>query len=1187
MSLVKHTNVVANICTRARGSWNIRPFLLRLLAASLCTASFLHAQDIHASINGQVTDPSGAAVPGVAIRALNTATQTTVGTTSNPKGIYNLPFLTPGVYTVTAEIQGFKKSERPNIELRVNDAIDIDMHLEVGNTSESITVDTAPALLDTETASQGEVVDTRRIQDLPLQAGNAEEMILFAPGVVNSTNLRARKTSFNSASSQFVTDGNQLYSNETTIDGVPDTFASNGTPLVAFQPPQFAVSEFRVLTAGYDAAAGHATGSVVNLVTAGGTDKFHGEIHDFFSNSYLDSSTFFQERAGLRKPEYQDNRYGASIGGPAAVPHLFKGDKKTFFFYAWEANKWGKPVTTVGTVPTDAEKNGDFSALLGLGSNYQIYDPATTTAVAGGHFTRTGFAGNKIPSFRIDPVAKQILNYYAEPNTNGSKTGQLNYTQSIKDVFDYYVHFVRIDHAFSDRNRMFARFDYDHYLETDPGFYNNISGGVNLTRINRGAAVDDVIVLSPSNVLDLRYGVTDEEAPEYRISKGFNLSSLGFSPNLLALLNPARQTFPNIYLNTKANNGGGCSGACTGTYSGFGNFNNGDGAITGFIHQFAGTLNTTRASHDLHIGGEFRLYRSFGNNAPFDVSPGYQFLATYTDASDTASAAPIGQELAALELGIPTTGQMTRSTSYAMQSVYGAGYIQDNWKVNHRLTLNAGIRLEHESPVTERFNRSVRGFDYTSPSPIATQAIANYSTNPSSLLPASQFQVKGGLLFASSSTHNLWDQPGVTILPRAGFAFDIDPNTVLRGGYGIFYDTIGVNRSPVIQTGFTSSTPIIPSLDNGLHFVASLANPFPNGLLPSAGSASGLSTNLGQTLSFYPTNRLQPYAQRASLSLQHMFGGGILFDLAYVGNKATHLPVSTNINATPQQYLSLSPVRDTAVISRLSATIANPFLGTNPIYTSKIAVSDLLRPFPQFGDITRLDNNGYSWYHSMQVRVEKRFSHGYTLNAAYTWSRYNDATSYLNAGDTTLNRSISQYDRPQRIVVSGIWDLPVGRGKAYLRNLNRGVDVLIGGWQLNTSFERQSGAPLSFGDVIFNGGDLNQIALASGNRSVDHWFNTALFQTASTAQRQFDIRTFPKYISSVRGPNQDQLNGSAFKTVKFGGSLAMQLRVECYDITNHENFDAPNTTPTSSSFGIVSTQGSPGRQIQAALRLFF
>ncbi len=1162
-------------------------YLFALVLLSLAPRA-LHAQDTHATINGRVTDASGAIVPNATVRVQNTGTGTVVSAKTNGSGIYNVPFLTPGVYVVTAEMQGFKKSERPDIELRVNDAVDVDFHMEIGSFTESVTVSAAPPVLDTESASQGAVVDTRRIQDLPLQAGNPAELALFTPGVVNSTNLRARKTSFNSASSQFVTDGNQLYSNEFTIDGVPDTFASNGTPLVAFQPPQFAVSEFRVQTAGYDAAVGHATGSVINLVTNSGTNTFHGEAHDFFSNSYLDAPTFFQERAGLRKPEYQDNRYGASIGGPVLIPHVYKGTNKTFFFYAWEANKWGKPVTTVGTVPTDAEKGGDFSALLQLGPQYQIYDPLTTVALPNGRYQRTAFQGNIIPKGRIDTLAKNILAFYAEPNTTGTTAGQNNYTQAIKDIFDYYVHFVRLDHAFSDRNRMFARFDYDHYLETDPGLYYNQSGGINLTRINRGAALDDVIVLSPTNVLDIRYGATQEEAPERRVSEGINLGSLGFSPTLTALLNPTTATFPNIYINTKPNDGNGCPGACTGTYSGFGNFNSGDGTITGYIHQVAANLNSTRGSHDIHVGGEFRLYRSFGNNAPFDVSPGYQFLPTYTNGPfDNSTVAPIGQELAALELGIPSSGKMTRSASYATQDVYSAAFIQDNWKVNHRFTLNFGLRIEHESPVSERFNRAVRGFDTTTPNPIAAQAATSYGKNPIPQIPLSQFQVRGGLQFATASTHLLWDQPYLTYLPRFGFEYSLDPATVLRGGFGIFYDTIGINRTPVNQAGFTSTTQIVPTIDNGVHFIASLENPFPNGLQPPVGSAGGLTTNLGQALSFYPTSRRQPYAQRASLGLQHTFADRVMIDIAYVGNKAIHLPASNNINATPQQYLSTSPVRDTNVINALSKQVANPFYGLSPTYPSTIAVADLLRPYPEFGDITENDNNGYSWYHSLQTRAEKRFSHGYTLNAAYTWSRYSDATAYLNAGDTSLNRSISQYDRPQRLVVSGIFELPFGRGKAHLNHINTALDTAFGGWQVNTSFEQQSGPPLSFGDVIYNGGSFNNIALSSGTRSVDQWFNTSLFERSSSKQRQYDIRTFPRYISSVRAPNQTQWNASAFKTVALEHALSMQFRIECYDIVSHANLDAPNTTVTGSSFGIISSQGSPSRQFQAALRLFF
>jgi hypothetical protein len=1163
--------------------------MLTKFVAILFTAGSLlplMAQESRGSIAGRVQDPSGGLVAGARVRATSNSTGVSAAADSNKDGLYSIPLLLPGVYTVTAEMPGFKRTERTSLEVRVNDKLNVDLQLELGNTSESVEVTAAAPLLESTNASMGQVVDQRRIKDLPLQAGNPAELILFAPGVVNTANLRARKTSFNSASSQFSTNGNDPYSNEYTVDGVADTFASQGTPLVAFQPPQSAVTEFRVQTSGYDASLGHSPGAVVNLISSGGTNQFHGELHEWFSNSALDAPTFFQNASGGAKPVYQDNRYGASIGGPIFIPKLYNGHNRTFFFYAWEANKWGKPTTTVGTVPTIAERNGDFSALLALGSRYQIYDPATTRPASGGRYSRSPFVGNQIPVNRLDPVALNIQKFYPLPNTIGLADGENNYTRITKDTFDYFVHFVRLDHQFSEKNRLFVRLDYDHYLETNSNFYSNIATGLNLTRINRGAAFDDVIVLSPTSVLDLRYGITYEETPEQRRSRGFDLASLGFSPQLLSLLDPKTQTFPNVYINSKAPNAP-CKGACTGTFSGFGNFQAGDGTITGMIHDWTATVNSQLAKHNVRYGADLRLYRSFGFAGGYDVSPGFNFLPTYTNGPfNNAAVSPIGQDYASFLLSIPS-GQMTRSASYAAQDFYSGLFIQDDWKVSSRLTLNLGLRAEIETPETERYNRAIRGFDGTSPNPIAAQAIANYAASPIAAVPVSQFQVRGGLLFTSPNNRNLWSQPAITWLPRFGLAYQLGPNTVLRTGFGIFYDTIGVNRSPAIQTGFTATTPIIPSYDNGVTFVANNENPFPNGLASPVGAAAGLTTNLGQSLNVYPINRLQPYSQRWSFDIERTLPAGFLLDVGYVGNKAIHLPVSRNLNATPAQYLSTSPVRDQATINYLSQQVANPFFGINSVYPKTMAIADLLRPYPQFGDIITTDNNGYSWYHALQVRAEKRFSKGYTLNAAYTWSKFMGATGYLNDSDASLYRGLNQYDRPQRVVVSGIYELPFGRGRAFGAGLPRAWDMAVGGWQLNASVTVQSGQPLSFGDVIFYGNSYDQVALPSSARNVSQWFDTSLFDRVSGDQRQYDIRTFPSYLAQVRAPGQSQWNASLFKSFDFTERWKLQFRAECYDLLNHPNFEKPSTTVTSSTFGVISSQGSPGRQFQAALKLTF
>lgn len=1178
------------------------PILIFCLAAP----SALSAQEGRGTITGRVTDVSGAAVAGAEIRIINKETRVTAAVRTNDAGNYTIPYVLPGTYDLVAEFAGFTKAERQNIEVRVGDVLDIDIALQVGNNVETVVVTGATPLLEAATVSLGQVVDQRRIAELPIQAGNADELVLLTPGVVNTTNLKARKASFNNAASQFSTDGGAQFSNEYTLDGVPNTFSVGSTPnnpVIAFQPPESAVSEFKVLTSAFDASVGHTPGAIVNLITKGGTNQFHGELHEWFVNSALDAPTFFVNRSGQKKQVYQDNRYGASLGGPVRIPKVYNGTNRSFFYYAWEANKWGKPTSVVGTVPTADERNGDLSALLALGSKYQIYNPFSTKPASGGArdpfmcdaagnplppnakgIQPVGTPCNKIPASLLDPVAQKIMSYYALPNSQGTLEGQNNYTRATNDLFDYYVHFFRFDHNFSEKNRLFVRLDYDHQTENQSNFYGNVATGLLLTRINRGLAVDEVLVLSPSNVLDLRYGLTSDETPERRRSQGFDVASLGYSPTLLALLDKSVTTFPNVFIGRTALSKP-CSGPCTGTFSGFGNFRDGDGTTTGLIHDLGATLDTFRGKHDLRYGTDLRLYRAFGHRGGYDVSPGFQFLPTYTKKNDAASAAPIGQEFAAFLLGIPS-GQMQRSASYATQDKFVGLFVQDTWKVTHKFTFNLGLRYEYESPETERFNRAIRGFDRTTPNPSEAQALANYAKNPISQLPVSQFHVLGGLMFAGPNARGLWEGQKANFLPRIGLAYQVNDKTVVRSGYGIFYDTIGINRSIAIQTGFTATTPINASLDNGLTYVATTANPFPNGLLAPLGTSGGLTTNLGQPLSVYPVHRMQPYSQRWALSLQRLLPGQFLIDVGYVGNKGLHLPVDREINPVNQQFFS--PPTD-FITNELNKSVPNPFFGLNSVYPKTIKVADLLRPYPEFSSITETQPIGYSLYHSLQVRAEKRFSHGYTLNVAYTWSKAMDALRFLNPGDAALEYSISENDRPHRLVISGLCELPIGRGRAFASNLPKSLDYAIGGWQLNGVVAQQSGPPLRFDNNVILSGSFNAIALPSDQRSVDRWFNTSVFDTNSVhyANADYRIRTFPHFLSNVRGDGQSKWDFSLIKHFPITERVRLQFRAETYNALNHPNFDTPNTTVTGSTFGFVNSQGGLSREFQFALKLTF
>ncbi|MBC8167682.1 MAG: TonB-dependent receptor, partial [Bryobacteraceae bacterium] len=612
-----------------------------------------------------------------------------------------------------------------------------------------------------------------------------------------------------------------------------------------------------------------------------------------------------------------------------------------------------------------------------------------------------------------------------------------------------------------------------------------------------------------------------------------------------------------------------------------------DGANTAMIHSINATLSTLKGSHNLRYGADLRLYRAFQNRLGYDVAPAFQFLPTYTKGPlDNSPAAPIGQEFAAFLLGIPD-GEMRRSASFATQEKFASFFLQDDWKITSKLTLNLGLRYEYESPVTERFDRAVRGFDATSANPIEAQARANYARNPIAEIPVDQFRVRGGLLFAGGSNgRSLWSGEKGNFLPRVGIAWQTDSKTVVRTGYGLFYDTLGTNRSPAIQTGFTASTPIIASFDNGQTYAGTTANPFPNGLQSPLGAGGGLATNLGQSLTVYPVDRVQPYAQRWSFGLQRQFPGQILLEATYVGNKGIRLPVSRELNFTDPKYLSTSSERDQRTIDFLSQQLPNPFVGVNRVYLANITRADLLKPYPQFGSIRQTDSNGSSWYHGLQTRIERRLSRGYTFQGAYTWSKTMDATQYLNEGDPSPARAVGQFDRTHVFVVSAIWELPFGRGRAFGANMSRALNFIAGGWQLNSIYHWQSGNPLNFGNVILRG-SLKDVPLTGDQRSVDRWFNVDLFERAPARQLQNNIRTFPLRFSNIRSDAQTKLDLSVIKFFSVTERVRIQFRAEAFNAMNHVNLNAPNMAVTGTAFGTVTGQGSLSRQFQGVLKVIF
>jgi hypothetical protein len=1146
------------------------------LTSGLLAIAAAFAQDPRGAIVGRVTDASGSQLPNATIKVINEATGLIATATSTSDGDYRAPYLNPGSYRVEAEAAGFSKLLRPGIQVRATETVSLDLEMKVGQVTESVEVKAETPLLNAADVTLGQVIDQRRIEELPLFAGNAMDLVHLAPGTVNGTNLRLRKAPFNSAPSSFGTNGTGNNNNDFTIDGVVNVYSDGTAPRVAFSPPQTSIAEFKVQTASFDASAGFSLGSNVNVTTKSGSNTIHGEFHEWLRHSKLDAPTIFQNRAGQKLALYQDNRFGASAGGPVSIPKLYSGKNRTFWFYAFEANLFGDPNvgSQISTVPTAEMRRGDLSPLLRLNANNQVYDPLSTVAVAGGRFQRSPIPGNIIPASRLDPVAQKLMQAWPLPNQAGTADFRNNFFLSGKALETYWTNIGRVDHSFSERHRVFFRLHRDYWQEDKNRFFgaDNITGIV-LNRVNRGAAFDDVFIISPSLLLNVRYGLTQQEFPERRVSKGFDLSSLGFSQNLVNSIDKSVATFPRLNV---------------APFSTVSNWESGDGTTASLIHNLNSTLTWNKGKHNMRFGFDWRNLRENRNRYPTGSSPDFTFNSTFTRGPlDTAAAPQVGGEIAAFLLGIPA-GNMAVNASYAEQnSIYGF-YVQDDYKLSRKLTLNIGLRYEVESPTTERYNRAIRNFDSTSANPVQAVAQAQYAASPIPELPVSQFRVLGGLTFvnANGNPRGYWNPAKSNFMPRIGIAYQMDPKTVIRAGYGIYTAPLGTLYTNTEPAGFSLTTPIQASLDNGLTFIATTANPFPTGLSQPAGPAGGLLTNIGQAVNAFPDSRKNPYAQRWSFGLQRAIFGGYLIEASYVGNRSTRLNVLRNLNFTPAQYLSTSAVRDQNAINFLGQNFPNPLRGTNPIFGANITRANLLKPFPQFGNVNIYEPIGYSWYHSLQARIEKRLSRGFTTQLSYTWSKNMQATEMMNDQDLRPYEVVSDLDRTQRITGSGIWELPFGKGRKFGTNWHPLLNGVAGGWQLNGAMQHQSGAPLGFGNVIFNG-DLNNVVLPRGQRGVDQWFNVnAGFERNNALQLASNLRRFPIRFNGIRGPIQARWDFGLIKNFAITERWKLQFRAETFNVANYANLSNPNTTVTSGAFGTITGQDPP-RSWQGALKLTF
>jgi hypothetical protein len=1150
--------------------------VLGVLALSLfCTNA--SAQEARGTIQGRVTDASGAAIPGATVEVLNIATGVVTSTTTNVEGSYRASFLNPGTYKVTASLEGFTKFVSENIVVHVADVLTVDAALKVGSVTEEVSVTASSATVDRTTAELGQIVDARRIAELPIREGSAVELVVLAPGVQNTTDLRSRKAAFNNGLSQFSSDGAGDKRNDFTIDGV----ANVANDRVAYSPPSASVEEFKIHTSSYDAAVGNAMGAVVNLVTKSGTNTLRGQAYEWFRGAALDARQFFDKINNRPKRDYDDNRFGGALGGPIRA-------NRTFYFVNFEGNIWQGPQPQILTVPTAKMRAGDFSELLALGPQYQIFNPFTTRPTTGGRFTRDPFLGNIIPPNLIDATAKKILEFYPLPNIQGTTDHRNNFQNPTAVAFEtYYTATGRVDHNFSSKHRLYGRFSWDFWEEEKDNRFDNIATGIFLNRKNRILAVDDAYTLRNNLLLNVRGGFTRQLFPERRRSQGVDLGALGFAQNLLSLI-PSKElaTLPNVDFDN---------------FQDLSGWESGDGYFTTDVYSAIGNVMWLVGPHNMKFGTEYRRYVEDASRFPRAVSPQINFGTTWTRGPlDNSTAAPMGQDLASFLLGLPTGGSMERAAAYRETSSVLSLYAHNDWRVRNNLTLNLGVRWEFEGPLTEANDQFVSGFDFNGVPDIASAAQANYARNPIPEVPVSQFRVRGGLLYPDTGgPETPFGRNWGNVMPRAGFSWLVTPKTSVRGGYGMYYDMLGSNRLTVNQVGYSRATSLTASLDNGQTFIATLANPFPNGLLEPVGSGLGLMTSVGQGVTIpYVGDVKTPRTHRTSIGLQRELPFELLVEATYVGSWGENLPVTRQLNAVPRQYFSTSPTRDNATNNFLTTNVPNPFAGLLPgtgLNAANVQRSQLLRPFPQFTSIQASETIGSSSYHALQARVERRMAHGVTVQAGYSWSRAimqagtagNPATSgFLNDFDDTIERVISPWDRTHTFSSSGLVEVPVGRDRRFGRTWSGVTNLLLGGWQVSYIFKLQTGAPLGFGNFLFAPGmTIDDVKI--DNPTYQRWFNVDAFNRVSTQQLVANVRTQPSRFAEVRGPGYRLLDLGFLKNVPLGGSRQLQMRLELYNALKRVNLAGPNTAPTNSAFGSITGQNGLSRQLQIAARVTF
>ncbi len=1188
-------------------------FRLAVIVASLAAA--MNAQTGNANIAGFIKDPSGAVVPAAQVSVRSAATNVTQQTQSGPEGRFNVTNLIPGEYAITVQAQGFRTAERSGIALRIGDRLGLDITLEVGSAAERVTVSAEVPLVRTEDAQAGLVIDNKRIQDLPQYNRDPLAFVFLTPNVIGSNQNDLR------------INGSRSKQIEYFIDGVPVTtgYLHDVPPSV---PSREAIAEFKVITNGLSAEYGRLSGGAVQLISRSGTNAFHGSIYEFFRNDKLNANDWNSNRFGRPIGVFHDNVFGATFGGPVRIPKVYNGRDKTFFFVNYEGTRRRTGSNAVlGSVPTELERQGDYSqSLLDRGVPAQIFDPLTSQ-VEGARVRRDPFPGNRVPTSRFNELARRYMGYYPLANRAAlpGSNNEGNYIGTVSNPLDNNRWTGRMDQNWSSSHVTHGSISHFDSLASNTRWF----GPLQPTSVTTGQAytiaVDHTWTLSPSAILNLRGGVV--RAITARGNEvDADSSSWGLPSAVVNLLGTTRNRVPTI-----------SNGSHLGGLGGGDIFSSRDTTYTGAV-----TFQKLWSKHTFKVGWDHRRYLS-------NVNSGGSFaLATERRVTSQFYDNPVtGHPMASFLLGVATWGQGVQIAGPASLQTYHGAFLQDDWKITPRFTLNLGVRWDFEPPRTERYNRQI----FWDPS-------YKWNMQPNAGWNWDVAQREAGISFAApdwiskgiygrAALMGTNDYPGRTLqksyprnlAPRVGFAWQALPRTVIRGSYGKVYLTLTGDRflsSAADNVGFGDFARVSQdgTPDGGRTYTASFSDPLPGGLgyVPFTRDVTALNySTLGNWFVVPAIDQFPGYEHVTQLNIQRELGSGSntwVVEAAYNGNFGRKLPFFGNLHSVKNAYDTLA--RPLGI--NLNKQVTNPFFGQIPPNTTQGGATNFLgrimQVMPLWREIWAVnDPIGYSNFNSAYVQIERRFSNGFSFLSNYTFGKALHAGGGIGAegihnvgsignsnGPPQANQpmkeiyGLSDYDVTHRFLFNYVLDLPIGRGKRLAGNSGRALNAVIGGWTMAGTTLFRGGQPFSlicssgfcrnfitigqgklsrpsFAEprVQYNNGVSGHTAL-EGSAGFQPYFNPDAFRPVVDVE----MGTVGSTLQGMRGPGFSQWDLAMLKNVGLGReSRYLQLRFEAQNLFNHMNAGKPNNAIPNRAFGVINTQEGTPRVVMIAAKLFF